>query len=221
MLNKKRTDLSLAEQKAVLDFIDCGVTYSRIVEEIGCSKGTITNIKKRRQALISRLESNWWVGGLHTSRLGANAAELDRRVLDWHCTARGRGVAVSGPALKEAAMRAATAIGITDFRSSNGWLQRFQKQHLIVFRSVCGESHDIDMTIVDQWKVGLAERLAGYETKDIFNCDETGLFFRGMPDRTLAEKGDLCAGVMCQRGLGFRCRGTVFYWSVCVDKNRW
>ena len=31
-----------------------------------------------------------------------------------------------------------------------------------------------------------------YKANDIFNCDETGLFFKMMPKRTLAFKGEPC-----------------------------
>lgn len=33
-----------------------------------------------------------------------------------------------------------------------------------------------------------------YKPKDIFNCDETGLFFKLMPDMSLTYKVDPCHG---------------------------
>ena len=33
-----------------------------------------------------------------------------------------------------------------------------------------------------------------YEPRDIYNADETGLFFNVFPDRTLAYKGESCHG---------------------------
>ena len=83
---------------------------------------------------------------------------------------------------------------MTHFGASNGWLQRFQKRHSITFRAVSGESRDVDMSTVNTWKTSLDALLGDYDPNDIYNCDETGLFFRGMPDKTLAEKGDCCKG---------------------------
>ena len=34
----------------------------------------------------------------------------------------------------------------------------------------------------------------GYSPKDVFNCDETGLYFRALPDKTLATKSDARKG---------------------------
>jgi hypothetical protein len=36
--------------------------------------------------------------------------------------------------------------------------------------------------------------LPDYKPQDIFNCDETGLFFRALPDKTLAQKKSACKG---------------------------
>jgi hypothetical protein len=36
--------------------------------------------------------------------------------------------------------------------------------------------------------------LRGYEPQDVYNADETGLFFNMLPDRTLAYKGESCHG---------------------------
>jgi hypothetical protein len=34
----------------------------------------------------------------------------------------------------------------------------------------------------------------GYEPKDIANCDETGLLFQALPNKTLCLKGEKCSG---------------------------
>ena len=46
--------------------------------------------------------------------------------------------------------------------------------------------------LVEDWKTRLPEILAGYSKEDIFNADETGLFFRALPNRSLVVKGDEC-----------------------------
>lgn len=40
----------------------------------------------------------------------------------------------------------------------------------------------------------MCELIEGYEPKDIFNIDETGLFFKCMPNKTLTFKGEKCSG---------------------------
>ena len=41
----------------------------------------------------------------------------------------------------------------------------------------CDESGNVDSAIVDDWKQKLPSLLKGYDPKDIFNMDQTGLLF--------------------------------------------
>ncbi|KAH9125393.1 hypothetical protein AeMF1_003979 [Aphanomyces euteiches] len=50
------------------------------------------------------------------------------------------------------------------------------------------------MAEVDTWRSSLVNLLHGYSLADVFNCDETGLFWRGLPRKTLAFKSDPCTG---------------------------
>jgi len=47
---------------------------------------------------------------------------------------------------------------------------------------------------VSEWKAKISALVEGYAPRDIFNGDETGLFFRMLPTKTLALPGDPCSG---------------------------
>ena len=47
---------------------------------------------------------------------------------------------------------------------------------------------------VDSWKERLPELVAGYSRDDIWNIDETGLFWKALPDRGFGVKGKDCKG---------------------------
>jgi hypothetical protein len=48
---------------------------------------------------------------------------------------------------------------------------------------------------VELWrKEQLLKIIEGYEPKNIYNADETGLFFRLPVNKTLSLKGDPCSG---------------------------
>lgn len=59
---------------------------------------------------------------------------------------------------------------------------------------VNGESGDIQGPIVDSWKERLSELNAGYARHNIRNIDETGLFWKALPDRWFGVKGKECKG---------------------------
>ena len=47
---------------------------------------------------------------------------------------------------------------------------------------------------VDSWKERLPQIVQGYSKDNIWNMDETGLFFRALPDRGFAQKSQSCKG---------------------------
>lgn len=77
------------------------------------------------------------------------------------------------------------------FKASDGWLDNFKKRHSIKFRSEQGEAAAVDLKVVEDWqKKALRDALENYSPEDVFNADETGLFWKLMPNKTLAFKGN-------------------------------
>ena len=50
------------------------------------------------------------------------------------------------------------------------------------------------MDIVASFKTRLPSLVEGYDERDIYNLDESGLFWKAASDKTLAPKGSDCAG---------------------------
>ncbi|CAC5395781.1 unnamed protein product [Mytilus coruscus] len=79
-------------------------------------------------------------------------------------------------------------------QASNGWLESWRSKFSIGFFKVCGESVDVDQSVVDDFKSKLENIVADYTPENVFNADETGLFFKALPDKTLGQKGEACKG---------------------------
>lgn len=45
---------------------------------------------------------------------------------------------------------------------------------------------------MEQFRANIDSFIEGFRSEDIFNADECGLFFKALPNRTLAIKGDKC-----------------------------
>jgi len=88
----------------------------------------------------------------------------------------------------------AIKLGSTNFKGSNGWLECFRKRHNISWNQVCGESNDVNFDTVNEWKSKIGELIKDYNSDSIYNRDETGLFFRAIPSKTLKLKGEQCKG---------------------------
>jgi hypothetical protein len=79
-------------------------------------------------------------------------------------------------------------LGVSNFTASDGWLSNFKKRHNLVFRKIYDESVNVDLSIYDDWKVKLQDLLSKFYAKNVFNADETGLFFKCLTDRTVTYK---------------------------------
>ena len=75
-----------------------------------------------------------------------------------------------------------------DATVSLSWVQKFKTRHGIKKRKLLGESGDVDSSTLPQQRKGLQELIEKYEPQDVFNFDETGLFYRMRPSQTLATK---------------------------------
>ncbi|XP_013793871.1 tigger transposable element-derived protein 6-like, partial [Limulus polyphemus] len=88
----------------------------------------------------------------------------------------------------------------------NGWLDRFQKRHNISCSVLSGKGASVNEETINDWGASVNEETIndwcsrlesmceGYSLKDIFNADETGLFYRALPTHSQVICGDKCHG---------------------------
>ncbi|GBM47041.1 Tigger transposable element-derived protein 6 [Araneus ventricosus] len=77
----------------------------------------------------------------------------------------------------------------------SGWLRKFKLRHGVTGKTLSGESGDVDCETVDDWiQNQLPDLIKEYEQKDIFNADETCLFYNLLRFKTLVIKSDTCHG---------------------------
>ncbi|XP_055308021.1 tigger transposable element-derived protein 6-like [Sitodiplosis mosellana] len=119
---------------------------------------------------------------------------INELTYNWFTQALAKNLPVSGAVIQVKAKEIAIEIGEHDFKASNGWLEAFKSRHKLTFSSVCGESKDVQQQPVNDFLEKLPEMIAGYKIEDIANCDETALFFRAIPKKTLHKKGEKCYG---------------------------
>ncbi|XP_036354876.1 uncharacterized protein LOC115228635 [Octopus sinensis] len=64
-------------------------------------------------------------------------------------------------------------------------LLRWKERNNISFKRIYGEKKDSDINAAEYWcQWTLKDLLKDYTRENIYNCDETGLIFRSLPDRT-------------------------------------
>jgi hypothetical protein len=95
---------------------------------------------------------------------------------------------LSDALLKTKAKGLTASMGITDFSASEGWLDNFKKRHQIKYKEVHGESGaaNDDGIALARSAVPKITADGGFEPHNVFNMDESGLFFKARPSRTYA-----------------------------------
>ena len=140
------------------------------------SQPTISGLLKRKATILAKADH---------SNLGAKCQrnvkypQMESALVEWFLSHQDR-VNVSGDLIKEkAALFLDNLYPEHDvFEFSNGWLESFKERHGIKSFRRFGESGSVDMTLIEKSLPDIRETLDKYEWKDIYNMDETGLFYR-------------------------------------------
>ncbi|XP_066261743.1 tigger transposable element-derived protein 4-like [Euwallacea similis] len=131
---------------------------------------------------------------------------VNTALVKWIEAGRKQNLPISGPVLQQKTLNFAQQLGDKSFKASSGWLEKFKKRYGIVQKKICGESADVDEAHCNTWiQESLPALLAPYDEKDVFNADETGLFFKCLPDKTLSFKNEKCYGGKLRKSAKPRC----------------
>ncbi|CAG2249892.1 unnamed protein product [Mytilus edulis] len=149
-------------------------TQKDLALQFGIGKTTVSDILKRSGEYKTIYEDNT-TSARNRHDTGSKYGELNDLVFQWFKQARAKNIPLSGPIIQEKALELAETLDLTDFKASNG----------------CA---DVDQSVVDDFKSKLENIVGDYTPENVFNADETGLFFKALPDKTLGQKGEACKG---------------------------
>lgn len=192
----KRTNLSLSLKMDIIKKFEenCFKSKTALANHFEIAESTLRGILKNKEAInAAYLECG--IKAKKRSRIQSGQNEDFEKVLvRWFKETRASNIPVNVELLREKALELSKSYDMENFSASHGWVEKFKNRHGLASRVLSGESASVDNDSVAQWMTDLKTLISKYEPKDIYNCDETGLFYRLMPDRTLAFKGESCHG---------------------------
>ena len=125
----------------------------------------------------------------------AAADDVDSATLRWFNEMRALNIPINGPLICQKALDFAKLLGDSNFKASNGWLQRFKDRHGIIFKVISGEEKSAPLSDAEFWRKNtMRNLLENYSAENLYNADETGLFYQLMPEKTMAFRGEKCKG---------------------------
>jgi len=189
---RKRSSSTVDTKLSALDDVDRGMKKVDVAIKYGVPKTTLSTwIKNADQ--IRQLSSST----SHDRKRARQCTypDVEQALMMWFKQARALNIPLSGPVLVAKASQLAAELGHSDFKCSDGWLTRFKSRHDITFRTISGEAAAVDTDVVHQWQQDvLGPLLRRYSADDVYNADETGLFYQMLPSKSMMIKGDQCSG---------------------------
>ena len=168
----KRNYLNLEQEVAVIKYAG-GIGVRGLAEVFKCGKTQVGQILKNKESLLS--ESNISGSRIHTGpSRPSEFAEVNKALHEWYLITCSKNTYPGGPQLIEKAKEIAEHL---NFKGSRGWLEKWKKRYNIKRVKVCGESGEVSGEMVDSWKERLPEICSGYSEEDIWNMDESGVFW--------------------------------------------
>jgi hypothetical protein len=170
-----------------------GEKHVHIAKRLGLVPSTLNFIFAKKDEIREQTEKCGNASKKRKTGRESTFAELESVLFMWYQQAHASNIPVDGTILRGKAKMIAAQLNIENVTASNGWIARFKDWHGIVYKQLAGESMAVDSESTEAWLERLPSLLEGYE-RDIYNTDETGLFYNVLPDRTLALKGESCHG---------------------------
>ena len=192
---KKRRDLSIKEKVTILKSYDKLPKMGQLeaAAKLKISQPLLCKILKNRSSLEMNIKENQNL--LCKRRRTGKDTEVESALKLWFTDVRKHDARVNGPLMRQKAEDLAKQMKKTNFVATDGWFQRWKKRENIVYKRLHGELNDADAPAAASWlEVEWPKIIADYSPDDVYNADETGLFYRALPEHTYLIKNETVRG---------------------------
>jgi hypothetical protein len=162
------------------------VKWLEEIHQVTVTQVTISNTLQRSAELLAREET---VNGNTKTRQLVMYQDVDEALAQW-VEAYQVNINISREMIRQKAAQFLERLHpkAPKFEFSSRWLAKFKQRHQIRSHRQFGESGVTDMEIIEESLPRIRTILDQYALADIYNMDETGLFYRMQADNSLATR---------------------------------
>ena len=113
--------------------------------------------------------------------------QLEEILACWFDLALENHITITGLILQEKAKQIANTLDIQNFAASDGWLQGFKKRYHIIYTTQSGEAASAPVEKLPEFRLSLQNDIVNYDLVDVYNCDETALYWLLEPSKSLTH----------------------------------
>ena len=203
-MSKQKLAGKLAKKTLTLDENIKYLDFAKKNPKFGCRKlAEIYNIGKTAAANILKNEKKireqhelFHEKSKKRNRHG-KYRKINEILFEWYKRCCASNIYPNGAMLKEEAIAIKDQLrnnDFDDFSASDGWLDCWKTTYSVKERRIVGEAGDVSTETITSWMERISELIEGYSLENIWNMDESGCFFKALPDKGLVEKGKQAKG---------------------------
>ena len=188
---RSRTELTITQKQEICTYKEKNTkaTQEQLADHF--SKQWKTSIARRTIGDILKRKADWDVHKAHqikVKRMRKPKFEAVEEALGmWFQGMQAKKAIITDAILLEKGKYFAERLNCEEFVGSSGWLGRFKSRNGISLKLLHGEGASIDSSVALNGRSELRKVTSAYDPQDIYNMDETGLFYRMPPSKTLAQ----------------------------------
>ncbi|XP_042296424.1 tigger transposable element-derived protein 1-like [Sceloporus undulatus] len=203
--------LNLQEKLELIQLSESGLSMSEIGRQLAVPRSTVSTIVKNKAKVLSEIRNATPMHAKVIRKQGSLIAEMEKVLRVWIQEQAGRNVPLSTRLIQAKALslfhkmkaeKGEIAAAEKSFQASKGWFNRFKARSNL--RNICkekppaqgpglqGEADGVDAAAAatEMYPAELEKIIedGGYTKQQVFNVDETALYWKGMPARVFIAK---------------------------------
>ncbi|XP_061493779.1 tigger transposable element-derived protein 1-like, partial [Rhineura floridana] len=193
-----RQSITLDMKLKMIKLSEEGVSQAEIGRRLGFTRTTVNTVIKSKEKILAEVKSAMPVNTRTIRKRYSVVADMERLLIVLIDNQTSCQVPVSQAMTQSKALslfndlkaKKGEAAKDAKFVASHGWFDRFKKRSNLHNIRVQGEAAAADTEAAESYPRDLAKIIeeGGYSKEQIFNVDETGLFWKKMPARTFISR---------------------------------
>lgn len=189
---KPRTSIPLGSNTALIDIKDAGYTWAQTLDmfRLRISTSAARNIYRNKDEYKRRAAAAEDLSAPHLRRSYFDS--ISQSLWDWYKTLQRVGerhLPVSGGLPEARSRRVASEQGVAGCKGSPHFIQNWVKRRDLSNVALCVEAGSKDVAGAAERIAEIRAALEAYPAERIYNMDETGLFYRCIPNQAYVQAG--------------------------------
>ena len=184
---RKHRSLTAAQKKEIClkKISTSSLKQKDLAKEYNVSEGMVSDILKEKDRWVA-IDNDSYQANLKREKK-IQFPIIEEALTVWLDKALQAKLVLTESILTTKALDFAVLCNEEKFKASNGWLDNFKKRHNLRQYNIHGEAGSAPIQDLDSMRGRLRQTLRDYDPKDIFNCDETGLFWKMKLSHTISN----------------------------------